>query len=234
VGRSSPADMNDGGGSGATRTGCWRDKGDRSRRRVVVLSTSAPLCSSPSRPRNRSAEPSTCAARLGAATSPSTGCSSRGRREVEPAASLVRSVASGTLGQWLALADGPKRPRAEDTNGNEARVTRRVVVDTLPPEPPVLLAVAKEPPPADWLVPSWQPSPSADVIGTLVHRNGRLANVTSVVLGDRRGFVVPARPTRTRASDGGTAASVPRSTVRATSPPSQRDLPVARQPRARP
>ena len=102
-------------------------------------------------------------------------------------------VAAGTLGEWLALADGPYvlAIEAEDTNGNEARVTRRVVVDTLPPEPPVLIAVAKESPPADWLVPSWQPSPSADVIGTLVYRNGRLANSTSVVLGDRKGFLVP-------------------------------------------
>lgn len=103
------------------------------------------------------------------------------------------TVAGGTLGEWLALADGPHvlALEAEDTSGNEARVTRRVVVDTLPPEPPVLIAVAKEPPPADWLVPSWQPSPSADVIGTLVYRNGRLANATSVVLGDRKGFLVP-------------------------------------------
>jgi hypothetical protein len=102
-------------------------------------------------------------------------------------------VAAGTLGEWLALSDGPYvlALEAEDTNGNEARVTRRVVVDTVPPEPPVLLAVAKEPPPADWLVPSWQPSPSADVIGILVYRNGRLANSTAVVIGDRRGYLVP-------------------------------------------
>ena len=109
-------------------------------------------------------------------------------------------VAGGKLGEWLALVDGPHvlALEAEDTNGNEARVTRRVVVDTLPPEPPVLVAVAKEQAPADWLVPSWQPSPSEDVVGTLVYRNGRLANSTSIVIGDKTGFLVPGdHPTRT-------------------------------------
>jgi subtilase family serine protease len=119
------------------------------------------------------------------------------RADAEPSWTLLRRssvpVAAGTLGEWLALEDGPHvlALEGEDTTGNEARVTRRVVVDTLPPEPPVLIAVAKESPPADWLVPSWQPSPSDDVIGTLVYRNGRLANATSVVLGDRKGFLVP-------------------------------------------
>jgi subtilase family serine protease len=110
---------------------------------------------------------------------------------------LLRSssvpVPAGTLGEWLAVGDGPYvlALDAKDTNGNEARVTRRVVVDMVPPEPPVLVAVAKEPAPADWLVPSWLPSPSPDVIGTLVYRNGHLANATSIVLGDRKGYLVP-------------------------------------------
>jgi subtilase family serine protease/flagellar hook assembly protein FlgD len=101
-------------------------------------------------------------------------------------------VAAGTLGEWLALEDGPHvlALEADDANGNAARVTRRVVVDTVPPAPPVLVAVGKEQPPADWLLPTWEPSPSADVIGTLVYRNGRLANAASVVLGDRRGYLV--------------------------------------------
>ena len=102
-------------------------------------------------------------------------------------------VAGGKLGEWLALVDGPHvlALEAEDTSGNEARATRRVVVDTLPPEPPVLVAVAKAEAPADRLVPSWQPSPSEDVAGTLVYRNGRLANSTSIVVGDKTGFLVP-------------------------------------------
>ncbi|HEX9190390.1 MAG TPA: FlgD immunoglobulin-like domain containing protein, partial [Vicinamibacteria bacterium] len=102
-------------------------------------------------------------------------------------------VASGSLGAWLALVDGTYvlALEAEDTNGNEARVTRRVAVDTVPPEPPVLVDVAAAATPADQLTPSWQPSPSADVVGTLVLRNGRLANASSVVLGDRKGFLVP-------------------------------------------
>ena len=51
--------------------------------------------------------------------------------------------------------------------------------------------VAKEEAPADRLVPSWEPSPSADVAGYLVYRNGRLANAAAIVVGDMRGFLVP-------------------------------------------
>jgi subtilase family serine protease/Tol biopolymer transport system component/flagellar hook assembly protein FlgD/fibronectin type 3 domain-containing protein len=102
-------------------------------------------------------------------------------------------VAGGTLGEWLALEDGPHvlALEAADTNGNEARVTRRVVVDTLPPAPPVLVEVARPGTPADRLVPRWDPSPSADVAGYLVYRNGRLANAVGVVLGDLHGYLVP-------------------------------------------
>jgi len=103
-------------------------------------------------------------------------------------------VAAGVLGEWLALVDGPHvlAVEADDTNGNRARAMRRVIVDTLPPEPPVLVDVAKQPPPADWLVLSWQPSPSSDEAGTLVYRNGRLANSAGgVALGDRSSFLVP-------------------------------------------
>lgn len=118
----------------------------------------------------------------------------------EPAAwtLLQRStlpVAAGRLGDWLALSNGPYRLalEADDTTGNSARVTRRVDVDTAPPEPPVLTAVVKEPAPADWLRPEWDPSSSPDVVGTLVYRNGRLANAASLVLGDLVAYLVPGR-----------------------------------------
>lgn len=102
-------------------------------------------------------------------------------------------VAAGPLGDWLALSDGPYQLalEAEDLSGNQARVTRRVVVDTEPPQPPVLIEVSKPASPVDSLVPSWQPSPSADVVGTLVYRNGRLANASGIAIGDRRSFAVP-------------------------------------------
>ena len=45
--------------------------------------------------------------------------------------------------------------------------------------------------PADRLVPSWQPSPSADVVGNLVYRNGRLANAGGGRARRPRGFLVP-------------------------------------------
>ena len=102
-------------------------------------------------------------------------------------------VAAGRLGDWLALSNGPYRLalEAEDTSGNSARATRRVDVDTAPPEPPVLVSVAREPAPADWLRLEWEPSPSPDVVGTLVYRNGRLANAASLVLGDLAAYLVP-------------------------------------------
>ena len=133
----------------ATRTGSWprTGPGTRARPRRSRCSSTSPRRSSRSPRRRRtplSPGPSTCAGRPGApTTSPSTGCSwARARRR--PRGTLLRRsavpVAAGTLGEWLALADGPYvlALEAEDTNGNEARVTRRVVVDTLPPEPPVL------------------------------------------------------------------------------------------------
>ena len=103
-------------------------------------------------------------------------------------------VAAGRLGEWLALADGSYQLalEAEDTNGNAARATRLVVVDTEPPGPPVLTAVVRGPAP-DALRPEWEPGPSTDVVGHLVYRNGRLANATSLVLGDLAAYAVPGR-----------------------------------------
>jgi hypothetical protein len=103
------------------------------------------------------------------------------------------AVAAGRLGDWLALTDGVYRLalEAEDRSGNEARITRRVVVDTQPPDPPVLIEVARPASPPDTLTPSWQPSPSTDVIGTLVYRNARIANARGIVIGDRRSLAVP-------------------------------------------
>jgi subtilase family serine protease/flagellar hook assembly protein FlgD len=102
-------------------------------------------------------------------------------------------IAAGTLGEWLALADGPYvlALEADDVRRNRARITRPVVVDTVPPEPPVLVEVARPPTPVDRLAPTWQPSPSSDVAGYLVYRNAHLANATVPVLGDPTAFLVP-------------------------------------------
>ncbi len=116
------------------------------------------------------------------------------------------AVAAARLGEWLALVDGTYRLalEAEDTNGNAARATRGVVVDTKPAAAPVLTAVVKEATPADALRPEWEPSASTDVVGHLVYRNGRLANATSLVLGDLSGYVVPGRAYEDRSLPDGT------------------------------
>ena len=102
-------------------------------------------------------------------------------------------VVAGRLGDWMALADGPYRLalEADDTRGNSARTTRRVVVDTVPPAPPVLIRVAGDGAAAGTLRPEWNASPSGDVVGTLVYRNGRLANAVSVVVGSLSSYLVP-------------------------------------------
>ena len=102
-------------------------------------------------------------------------------------------VAGGRLGEWLALADGPYTLalEADDTHGNTGRIVETVVVDTQPPGAPVLTDVAQPASPPDRLVPAWSPSPSADVAGYLVYRNGAIANASTVVLGDLRGYLVP-------------------------------------------
>lgn len=102
-------------------------------------------------------------------------------------------VAAGRLGDWLALTEGPHvlALEAEDTRGNESRITRSVTVDTTPPDPPVLLRVDHDPPPGDRLVPVWDPSPSPDVAGYLVYRNGALANGGASLPRDLSGLLVP-------------------------------------------
>lgn len=103
------------------------------------------------------------------------------------------AVAAARLGDWLAIGDGSYRLalEAEDVNGNRARVTRRVLVDTDPPAPPVLTAVTRDAGTPDLLRAEWQPGASSDLVGHLVYRNGRLANAATLVLGDLTVYAVP-------------------------------------------
>src|SRR5207245_95198 len=121
---------------------------------------------------------------VGAGTSPSPASLTLLRRSTLP-------VAAGVLGPWVAAQPGPYTIvlEAEDTSGNQARVTVNVTVDTEPPEAPVLTSVVNAPDAAA-LTATWSASPSTDVAGYLVYRNGRIANATGVVLGDLRGFLV--------------------------------------------
>ncbi len=101
-------------------------------------------------------------------------------------------VVAGLLGTWDALEDGPYviALEAEDLDGNQARVTSPLVVDTLPPEPPVLVSVDNTPEVTS-LTSTWLASPSPDVAGYLLYRDGRLANAPGIVIGDLREFMIP-------------------------------------------
>ena len=102
------------------------------------------------------------------------------------------AVSAGVLGTWTAVGDGPHvlALEAEDTSGNQGRTTVAVVADIQPPEAPALVSVL-EGAVSDALVAEWTASPSADVSGYLVYRNGRIANAAGLVLGDPRAFLVP-------------------------------------------
>ncbi|HLE70281.1 MAG TPA: Ig-like domain-containing protein, partial [Vicinamibacteria bacterium] len=102
-------------------------------------------------------------------------------------------VSFGTLSQWEAVTlEGGFifTLEGEDTSGNVAVDTLRVVVDNVAPAPPVLTSVQVAASPDDVEV-VWQVSPDADVSGYLVFRNGKIANAPGVVSGDLRPFLVP-------------------------------------------
>ncbi len=102
-------------------------------------------------------------------------------------------VTFATLVQWEAVAlDGAYvlTLEGEDTSGNVATDRVRVVVDNDAPEPPTLTSVAATAAPEDVAI-EWQPSPSTDVTGYLVYRNGTIANAPGSVSGDLRPFLVP-------------------------------------------
>lgn len=101
-------------------------------------------------------------------------------------------VLAGPLGSWTALGEGPHTLalEAEDSRGNLARAERHVVVDNLPPAPPILVSVEPDAQPA-WLLSTWTAPPDQDVEGYLVYRNGRLANATGIVIGELRPYLVP-------------------------------------------
>ncbi len=107
---------------------------------------------------------------------------------------LARStlpIVAGRLATWDALADGPYvlALEAEDLGGNTARVTRPVVVDTVAPEPPLLVSVTNAPD-ATSLASTWVASPAADLEGYLVYRGPKLANAPGLVIGELRPYLV--------------------------------------------
>jgi YVTN family beta-propeller protein len=102
-------------------------------------------------------------------------------------------VASGPLGQWSVFQEGDYilTLEAQDAAGNRATATLPLIVDLTAPAPPVLVSVTSGDA-ADKLVVDWTASPSADVAGYLVRRNGRIANAQGVVVGDVAPYLIPA------------------------------------------
>jgi subtilase family serine protease/flagellar hook assembly protein FlgD/fibronectin type 3 domain-containing protein len=103
------------------------------------------------------------------------------------------AVSAGPLGYWTALGSGGHIfvLEAEDLAGNVSRATRAVAVDNEVPAPPVLTSLTNAPA-ATALTVTWTPSPSPDVSGYLVYRDGRVANAPALALDSLRGFLVPA------------------------------------------
>ncbi len=102
-------------------------------------------------------------------------------------------VSFGTLVQWEAIAfDGVfiLTLEGEDTSGNVATDSVRVLVDNLAPDAPVLASVAAGGSAEDVEV-IWEASPSLDVAGYLVFRNGRVAGAPGNLSSDLRPFLVP-------------------------------------------
>jgi subtilase family serine protease/flagellar hook assembly protein FlgD len=105
----------------------------------------------------------------------------------------VIPVAAGPLANWTAVGAGSRVLvlEAEDLSGNVARTTSPIVIDNDAPQPPVLVSLANGPDPTTLTV-NWEASPSADVIGYLLYRDGRIANATALVLDALRSFLIPA------------------------------------------
>ncbi len=97
------------------------------------------------------------------------------------------------LAQWstLGLAEESRwrlRLEAEDLQGNEAAVESVVTVDNAPPSPPADLDAQATG--ATEITATWSASPEPDVLGYLLYRDGRLANVDGLVVGDLRPYLI--------------------------------------------
>ena len=103
-------------------------------------------------------------------------------------------ITADVLYQWntLGMVEGATYVitlEADDINGNTGTDQVSVVIDNLPPQAPSGLTAT----PAGANVQlNWNPNTEADLLGYLVFRNSRLANVTGTLVGDLRPYAVAA------------------------------------------
>jgi len=102
-------------------------------------------------------------------------------------------ITADILFQWntLGLIEGASYVitlEAEDINGNIGIEQASVVIDNLPPLAPSGLTAT---PTGANVQLNWNSNTEADLLGYLVYRNNRLANVTGTLVGDLRPYAVP-------------------------------------------
>lgn len=103
-------------------------------------------------------------------------------------------IMADVLFQWntLGLVEGAVYVitlETDDINGNMGTDQISVVIDNLPPTAPTGLTAT---PAVANVQLNWSPNTETDLLGYLVFRNGRLANVTGTLVGDLRPYAVAA------------------------------------------
>ncbi|MEE9910342.1 MAG: gliding motility-associated C-terminal domain-containing protein [Deltaproteobacteria bacterium] len=97
----------------------------------------------------------------------------------------------GSLAQWdtLGLPDGVYsiKLEAEDLNGNVGVCQISVMVDNTAPQATVLLTAAAN---GSDVALTWQAATAPDLAGYLLYRNGQLANVSGVVIGNLKPYLL--------------------------------------------
>ena len=97
----------------------------------------------------------------------------------------------GSLAQWdtIGLSEGSYgiKLEAEDLSGNISTHQISVIVDNTPPGAPFLISAT---PNGSDVTLTWQANTESDVAGYLVYRNGQLANVSGIVVGDLKPYLL--------------------------------------------
>jgi len=101
-------------------------------------------------------------------------------------------ISYGLLAQWdtITSQDGSQfsiKLEGEDLSGNISTTQAIITIDNTPPKTPVLLTAAGNN--ADVAL-TWKANPEADLAGYLLYRNDQLANVTGIVAGNLKPYIV--------------------------------------------
>jgi len=102
------------------------------------------------------------------------------------------AISYGLLAQWdtITSQDGSQfsiKLEGEDLSGNISTTQAIVTIDNTPPRAPVLLTVAGNNANATL---TWKANTEADLAGYLLYRNDQLANVTGIVAGNLKPYIV--------------------------------------------